>query len=289
MNHELPEGIPEGLTAKKEFAENHVDMAQVIGKRDILFVCLDTLRWDVAYAEQEHGGTPVLNRYGKWIKSFAPGNFTYPSHHAMFAGFLPAPVSARGIADREMLFFPKNIGMGRLSPPGAFMFEGPNFIEGLAKEGYQTNCIGGVAFFDKRSAIGSVFPAMFQHSYWRPTFGCACPESAENQIAFVVKRLEQTPAEQRVFYYINICAIHYPNWFYLQGAKKGQDNLQSHAAALRHVDAQLEVLFAAFKARGDAFVIVTSDHGSCYGEEGFQFHGLPNEITDTIPYKHFFL
>ena len=62
-----------------------VDMTQVVGNCDILFVCLDTLRYDAAIAEEKSGGTPVLNGYGPWEKRQAPGNFTYPSHHAIFA------------------------------------------------------------------------------------------------------------------------------------------------------------------------------------------------------------
>ena len=41
-----------------------VDMAQVVGKKDILFICLDTLRYDVAVEEEEAGRTPVFNQFG---------------------------------------------------------------------------------------------------------------------------------------------------------------------------------------------------------------------------------
>lgn len=264
-----------------------VDMNTVIKNNHILFICLDTLRWDVAFKEQENGGTPILNRYGKWVKSFAPGNFTYPSHHTMFIGFLPAPVEARSIGDRELLFFPKDIGMGRGGPTNAFGYEGANIMEGLEKVGYRTICIGGVAFFDKRTPIGSVFPNMFRESYWRPSFGCGVKESAKNQIDFTIKLLNDAPKDEKLFVYLNLTAIHYPNAHYLEGVKR--DNTETHAAALRYVDTELERLFDAFKQNRETFVIALSDHGSCYGENGFQFHGLPNDIVDTVPYKHFFL
>lgn len=90
-----------------------VDMTKVVGNCDILFVCLDTLRYDAAIAEEQGGGTPVLNRYGAWEKRQAPGNFTYPSHHAIFAGFLPSKDEARSIGEQEMLFFPKALAWGR--------------------------------------------------------------------------------------------------------------------------------------------------------------------------------
>ena len=62
-----------------------VDMTQVVGTCDILMICLDTLRYDAAVRQEAAGATPVLNQYGTWEKCQAPGNFTWPSHHAMFA------------------------------------------------------------------------------------------------------------------------------------------------------------------------------------------------------------
>ena len=35
-------------------------------------------------------------------------------------------------------------------------------MEGLEKDGYETWCVGGVAFFDKRSDLGKVFPSYFR-------------------------------------------------------------------------------------------------------------------------------
>ena len=267
--------------------QSSVQMQEVVGNCDILFLCLDTLRYDVAKAEEEAGHTPVLSQYGPWEKRQAPGNFTYPSHHAMFAGFLPLPYTSKTMMERELLFFPQSVGMGKQGPTGAYCYNAPTFVEALAEDGYTTICIGGVSFFDKRSALGSVFPAMFQHSYWQPAFGCQVKESADHQIDFALTRLSRVPEEQRVMMYINIDAIHYPNYFYLEGAR--QDTKETHAAALRYVDERLAALFAAFGQRGPTFVICCSDHGTCYGEDGRVFHGLNHPVVETIPYKQFFL
>jgi len=266
-----------------------LNMNDVAGTHDILFVCLDALRYDVAYNEQENGGTPVLNSYGAWEKRGASGNFTYPSHHAMFAGFLPTSLEPTPITKKRKLFFPKNIGMGKTAPPPAFAYDEPTFIQGLEKVGYETVCIGGVAFFNKISALGKVFPAMFKQSYWSPAFGCTMKQSPDRQIDKAVEVLSEINTVKRVMMYINIDAIHYPNYFYLDGAKI--DSIESHAAALRYVDARLPRLFEAFKQRGKTFVIICSDHGSCYPETdgGYMFHGFNHEVTNTVPYKHFFL
>ena len=272
----------------KERKKPSVDMNRVVGSCDILFVCLDTLRYDVAVQEEKAGSTPVLNRYGLWEKCQAPGNFTYPSHHAMFAGFLPCRYDAKNLADREMLFFPKAIGLGKKTPEGAYGFSGSTIMEGLAADGYDTWCVGGVAFFDKRSPIGKVFPGYFKKSYWNPSFACPVKESTKNQVDFLLKKISAADKEQRIFLYLNVDAIHYPNYFYADGVS--HDNLQSHAAALRYVDRELGRLFAGWKSqRKEALVICCSDHGTCYGEDGCQFHGINHPYVNTVPYKHFFL
>lgn len=289
MNDETMKEVPFQLFSRTQGKrECSIDMNQIVGSHDILFICLDTLRYDIAVQEEEKGTTPVLNQFGPWEKRQAPGNFTYPSHHAMFAGFLPCPFDAKNIADREMLFFPRQSGMGKKVPNGAYGFNGTTIMEGLRQDGYDTWCVGGVAFFDKRSELGRVFPGFFEKSYWNPSFSCPVKDSTKNQVDFILKKLEQAPANAHIFLYLNVDAIHYPNYFYLEGASK--DSPKSHAAALRYVDGELGRLFEGWKAqRKSAFVICLSDHGTCYGEDGCQFHGLNHPVVNTVPYKHFLL
>ncbi len=262
-----------------------IDMNKVVGEMDILFICLDTLRYDVAVAEESCGGTPNINKYGKWEKRHAPGNFTYPSHHAMFAGFMPTPVDPKDLDRRELLFFPKNVGLGRIAPVWAFSFDAPNFVQGLEKVGYETICIGGVSFFDNRSDIGKVLPSMFKRSYWNPTFSCTVKESFDNQIYHIEKVIDSV--EDKIFMYVNVDAIHYPNYFYIDGARK--DSIESHGSALRYVDERIEELLNLFRKRGKTMVILCSDHGTCYGEDGYDKHRVSNEVVYTVPYKQFII
>ena len=101
--------VPVRLFASGKRKKPSVDMNKVVGALDILFICLDTLRYDVAVKEETDGKTPVLNRYGKWEKRQAPGNFTYPSHHAMFAGFLPCSFEAK-----SFYFFPNQSALEKM-------------------------------------------------------------------------------------------------------------------------------------------------------------------------------
>lgn len=267
---------------------HNINMNEIAGSHNILFVCIDSLRFDVAYEEQENGGTPVLNSYGRWRKCHAPGNFTYPSHQAMFAGFLPIDCEINEMKKRETLFFSEDIGMGRKAPEGAFLFSRPTWVEELADMGYKTYCIGGLSFFDKRTALGSVLPSLFQHSYWNPSFGCKVQESAENQVDFVLENiLGKASTGDKIMVYINISALHYPNYFYADCGKK--DSKEAHRMALRYVDSQLGRLFGGFAELGDTFVICCSDHGTCYGEDGIWYHGINHPVVNTVPYKHFII
>ncbi len=273
--------------------ENNIDMNQVAGNHHILFVCLDSLRYDVAKSQEEEGLTPVLSRYGAWCRCHAPGNFTYPSHQAMFAGFFPVDTEVRNMKQRQTLFFSEDVGMGRKAPKGAFVFQGATFIEGLAAVGYETYCIGGLSFFDKRTDIGKVMPGYFQHSYWNPSFGCRVRESTAHQVDFACRKLEEIPPGQKIMMYVNVSALHYPTDFYVPGGVKGYqgmpDTIESQAAALRYVDGELGRLFEAFARKGKTFVICCSDHGTCFGEDGCQYHGFNHDLINVVPYKHFFL
>ncbi len=69
-------------------------MRDLIGSHDLLFLTLDTLRYDAALELMEAGRTPNLGKVlpgGVWQKRHSPASFTYAAHQAFFAGFLPTP------------------------------------------------------------------------------------------------------------------------------------------------------------------------------------------------------
>lgn len=70
-------------------------MRDLIGNHDLLFVTLDTLRYDVATELAATGRTPNLHRAlpGGWERRHSPASFTYAAHQAFFAGFLPTPTT----------------------------------------------------------------------------------------------------------------------------------------------------------------------------------------------------
>lgn len=265
------------------------DMNEVVGSHDLLLVTLDTLRYDVAAELAAEGRIPHLASRlpgGVWDKRHAPGSFTYASHQAMFAGFLPTPAAP---GPHRRLFAARFAG-SETTAEGTFVFDTPDLVSGLAAAGYHTVCVGGVGFFNKRGPLGSVLPGLFQESHWEPEFGVPSPTSFEAQVACAEKVIAGLPPDRRLFLFVNVSALHQPNWFHLPGAtREAGDSRATHAAALEYVDRHIGRLFSALSDRGPGFAIVCSDHGTAHGDDGYTGHRLGHEVVWTVPYTHFFL
>lgn len=260
----------------------------IVGTHDIALITLDTLRYDVAREELAAGRTPHLAAVlpaGRWEKRHSPASFTYAAHHAFFAGFFPTPARPGPHPRRFALRF---AGSETTGPETHVFDDAPDIVTGLARAGYHTACVGGVGFFNKQNPLGCVLPGLFAESHWSPEMGVADPRSTEHQVACCEALLARVPASQRVFLFLNVSALHQPNRFYLPGA--AQDSRESHAAALRYVDAQLPRLFTALRRRGaPVFCVVCSDHGTAYGEQGYTGHRVALPVVWTVPYAEFIL
>lgn len=263
-----------------------IPVNELIGTHDLLFVTLDTLRYDVARDALARGETPNLAAVlpgGAWEARHSPGSFTYAAHHAFFAGFLPAPIRP----GRHPRLFAARFAGSETTTAQTCVFDAPEIVSGLAGRGYHTVCIGGVGFFNKQSPLGGVLPGLFAESHWSPALGVTDPHSTENQVRLAAQILARVPRERRVFLFVNISALHQPNCIFLPGAE--QDSLASHAAALRYVDRHLPALFAAMQRRAPVVAILCSDHGTAYGEEGYVGHRLCHPVVWTVPYAEFVL
>jgi hypothetical protein len=262
------------------------DANALVGTHNILFVTLDTLRYDVAHDALLRGKTPNLARVlpeGRWEARHSPGNFTYAAHHAFFAAFLPTPIPP-GLHPR--LFALRFPGSETITSR-TFVFDAPDIVTGLAGLGYHTVCIGGVGFFNKQSPLGSVLPGLFEESYWDASLGVTSSHSTENQVKLAAEVLKRVPKGQRVFLFLNVSAIHQPNCLFVPGAN--HDTLETHAAALAYVDRHLPALFTAMQGHGPTLAILCSDHGTAYGEGGYVGHRISHEVVWMVPYAEFVL
>jgi hypothetical protein len=258
----------------------------LVGTHNILFITLDTLRYDVAVEALRVGRTPNLAALlpeSGWEARHTPGSFTYAAHQAFFAGFLPTPIAP----GRHPRLFAARFAGSETTAEQTFVFDAPDIVTGLAAEGYHTICIGGVGFFNKQNPLSNVLPGLFAESYWSPELGVTHPNSAANQIRCAIDALERVPAERRVFLFINVSALHQPNCIFLPGATS--DTPETQAAALTYVDGQLPPLFHTLQRRSPTLAIVCSDHGTAYGEDGYVGHRVGHPVVWTVPYAEFVL
>lgn len=261
------------------------DMKSLVGDADILLITLDTLRFDAAQRAWSDGRLTNLAPYlgnGGWECRHTPASFTYAAHHAFFAGFLPTPIAA---GPHPRLYASRFYGSETITSR-TFVFDEPTLPEALSSRGYNTICVGGTGFFSLETTLGSVLPGLFREAHWKPELGVANPCSEVNQVECLLARLKETES-RLTFAFINISAIHQPNWFY--GGQEGQDTLGTHGAALVAVDAALGPLFDYCKTRRPTFCVICSDHGTAYGEDGYFGHRLAHEVVWNIPYAEFML
>lgn len=268
-------------------------MHDLVGTADLFMITLDTLRYDVAQAEHAAGRTPHLSALigpDGWQRRHTPASFTYAAHHAFFAGFLPTPADDPQ-ADRLMaVAFPGSETTGS----GTWTTEAATVVDGLAHLGYRTVCVGGVGFFNPATPLGAVLTGPFQTVHWSTATSVTDPASFDHQLDWLGREVWPTLGADPVFCFVDVAALHQPNRHYLPGAASSPDDtgdtLDSHAAALRHVDAQIPRLLELIMVRPrPALLLIMSDHGTCYGEDGYTGHRLAHEITWTVPYAEVWL
>lgn len=265
-------------------------MRDLVGSADLYLITLDTLRHDVAVAELAEGRTPHLAALlaeggsSTWERRHTPGSFTYAAHQAFFAGFLPTPVADPKAERLWAVRFPGNEDTGA----GTWFTDEPDVVAGLAAAGYRTVCVGGVGFFNPTTALGAVLPGRFAQAYYSTATGVGDPDSLGHQLDHLESEVWPSLDAAPLFCFVNVSAIHQPNRHYVSGAH--DDDLTTHAAALRYVDSCVPRLRALLERRGrPALLVLTSDHGTLYGEDGLHGHRLAHEITWTVPYAEVWL
>lgn len=255
------------------------NMNKIVAQSDVVFITLDTLRYDVAQQLWEAGKLPNFSKWLSpqgWEKRHSPGSFTYAAHHAFFAGFLPTPI----VAAKHPRLFATRFAGSETAVQDTCIFDAATIVEGFQQKGFKTICIGGVGFFNQQTPLSKVFPSFFEESYWTPSFGVTEKNSTQYQLEKAAKLLAANP--DPVFLFINISALHQPNCFYLENTV--EDTIESHAAALEYVDRQLPILMQALNQRQQTFVICCADHGTTYGEDGYTGHRIGHPNVWTVPY-----
>ncbi|MFI2078106.1 STM4013/SEN3800 family hydrolase [Streptomyces triculaminicus] len=245
----------------------------------ILFVTLDSLRYDVARSAYDEGHTPHLAALlpaGGWQHRHTPGTFTLPAHMAFFSGFLPKlpqPKQPPRLWECRPPAF-------KTVPPETFLFDAPSLLAGLAQHGYRTVCVGGVTYFSRQTPLGSVLPQMFDEDHWRPQFCSPEIDSTRHQVDQALD-LADRHRGQRLFLFVNVSATHVPHGHYL-----GQpaDTALSQQAALTYADEHLGRLITTLTAKDRWLIIMCADHGDAYGDDGYHGRGIAHPAVMNVPY-----
>lgn len=257
-----------------------INVAEIIQSgTSILFVTLDSLRYDVARATMYAGRTPFLAKLlpnGEWEERRTPGTFTLPAHMAFFSGFLPKlpqPEQPPRLWECRPPAF-KEID------PCTFVFDAPNLLTGLAQHGYRTVCVGGVTYFSRETPLGSVLPDLFHEDHWRPEFCSPEQDSTRHQVDEALGIAREYDG-QPLFLFVNVSATHVPHGHYLG---ESTDSWASQSAALAYADEHLGRLVAGLTRRKRWLVIICADHGDAFGEDGYRGRGIAHPTVMNVPF-----
>ncbi len=260
-------------------------------KKSVLFITLDSCRYDTFCLALKDKKIPNLYSLGNVFKALAPSYFTYGSHSAFWMGFTPGVVNSS-----QPWLNPKAGKLFRMAFAGhagddgdGFSLNGANIVEGFRGKGYKTIGSGAVDWFDPSTETGAVLGAPFERFYFPGNTW-----SLESQLDWIDKQLDNTPLEQPVFVFLNIGETHVPYWYKgapwdcwpspcipFGGAKcSALESARRQSACLEWVDKKIGPLLSRFAS---GTILVCADHGDCWGEDGLWEHGISHEATLTVP------
>lgn len=266
----------------------------------LVFVIFDSARFD----HVEVGKTPWLDKLGALERRFSYASWTAPSHLTYLMGQLPhlspRKVFASEVYRREFMQWSTRLGIDGMS----FKSFVPHLSlpRVLKVYGYETHAMVSMPVLNPQTP----FSLFFDTYELMPS---------HNEFHAMIEKLE-FPEDIPQFYFLNVGETHYP--YRLQGEKdlprlhglhgvfKHMDdfvaNPQTDAQASRffsdaelrrlkdkqiecveYLDGLLERLYA--RCPENTHLIVTSDHGELFGEDGYFGHGpIMHEKVFEIPF-----
>lgn len=256
-------------------------------RRDVLFVTLDSCRFDTFAA----ASAPNLKVIGALHRAYSPSHFTFGAHAAFFMGFTPGDA-----ARREPYVNPKYAKIFRMGggghagkAPAYVDLEGRSIVDGFARLGYATIGSGAVGWFDPSTDTGRVLSSDFERFHYGGG-GAAFAVQRE----WLLAEIESARCRaRRVFAFANLAETHVP--YYHVGApweaaynpcvpfaerNDAAESRRRQLACVEWIDREIAPLLDAF---ADGAIVVCSDHGDCWGEDGVWEHGVYHEKTLEVP------
>lgn len=258
---------------------------------------LDSLRYDTAV----QAGMPNAARLGPIERRWSYASWTAPSHHNLLMGLLPhtspAGVYASEYYKQDFVRYRERLGVAdiefRSLLPSLYL---PTYLQGL---GYRTEAYVSMPVLNPHTAINRDF----DHFELMPR---------HNDMAAIVDRLDLSVP---TFALLNVGETHYPyalpdedpgEWPRISGVHGVVKHLDETAGgdtggdgffdadqlevlrgrqvrAATHADAVLEHLYDIVPP--GTWIVVTSDHGELFGEDGYFGHGpIAHEKVFEVPF-----
>ena len=256
-----------------------------MNQEDVLFVTLDSCRFDTFEHAYSNNLIPNIRSVGTLHKAKAPSHFTYGSHSAFWMGFTPGVTKSR-----KALLNPKAGKLFRMSHSGlaksahdSFILHGRNIVDGFNNKGYLTLGTGAVEWFNPSTQTGSVLGSDFNQFYFSGNTW-----NLESQIRWIEQCLENNAKSQNVFCFINIGETHVPYWHKGAGWERwpspcipfggercnADESSRRQLLCLQWIDKKISGLLKLFS---NSTILICSDHGDCWGEDGLWEHGISHE------------
>lgn len=234
--------------------------------------------------------TPVLDSYSEVVPAQAPANFTFASHQAFFVGMLPNATADVPYCNRfrKQLLGLCEVGEGQVARDSLKQVPSSwDLVRGLRDEGFQTVGAGAMNWFRQQSLTAGFERFRFTG------------RDADAQIEFLLDSLD---VRRPFFGFVNFGETHAPytfrgnpdpcpvdvrarrmSWPPREEEPAGRDNpaYAHQMAAAEFLDGCLPRLFADLP--GDTVVILTADHGDCFGEDGYWGHGVNHPKVLEVP------
>jgi hypothetical protein len=261
----------------------------------LVVVVLDSLRYDSWVA----ASPAALSRIGDLHRRWSYASWTAPSHHNLMMGLLPHDSPPHVLASdhykKDFERYQERLGVPGIDftsmLPGLWL---PSFLHD--RFGYSTHAMVSMPVLNPATVVNRGFDSyelMPSH----------------NDMAAMVDRLSFS-ADRPSFYLLNVGETHYPyalptedpsQWprvSGLHGVLKHMDRdedappwtradldlmRERQVAAVRYLDGVFERLYDAVP--DDTWLIVTSDHGELFGEDGYFGHGpIMHEKVFEVPF-----
>jgi hypothetical protein len=253
---------------------------------NFLLLTYDSCRYDVLAAAR----TPVLDAYARIHLAQAPANFTYASHQAFFVGLLPNITQDVPYYNRfsEQLLGLQEVGEGQVTKHARHKVQSSwNLIEGLRRDGYQTVGAGAMNWFRQESLTAGFEQFRFTG------------RDADQQVEYLRAKIDPS---RPFFGFINFGETHAPyvfkgcegrcpddvrarrmTWPPMEQGPTGRATaaFRFQMAAAEFLDARLPGLFDGLP--GETIVVLTADHGDCFGEDGYWGHGVNHPKVLEVP------